>query len=525
MTHDIASIPRAAAALARLRRWPRFLVTLIAGGLLTFAQEPWGFWPGLLLGMPVIVWMWWARLGWKQAAWTGWTAGFGMMIVAFYWIAEAFLVDIARHGWLIPIAVGGLAAGLALFWAAAFALARVLAPRPGVISVIALALSLTLLEMARTYVLTGFPWGLLAYGWMETPLAQLSALIGPHMLGLVTVLMGALLACAGRASWPTLVSAALLLGGWQIGAARLPDGPAPLREDGFTARVVQPNAPQREKWLPERAPVFYNNALDASRGGDYDVILWPETSVPQRIETPVVQFGPYLYGWQDISDATGGRPAIIGTRRLEEEPDWLNWFNSLAVVGRNGEILAQYDKHSLVPGGEFMPFDRQFARLGIRTIATESRGGYVPGSGPATLDVADMPRVLPLICYEAIFPHEANPDGPRAEWIGQITNDAWFGRSSGPWQHLAQVRYRAIEQGLPVARSANTGISGFIDPYGRMTQTLGIGEQGWLEQVLPAPISRPPYSRSGDLPGLVLLLAGLAGLSLTLRSARFGTPS
>jgi len=516
MNPEIASIPQAYSGLAGLRRWGRFFVTLIAGASLTLAQQPWGFWPALLFGLPVIVWMWWARPGVKQAAFTGWTAGFGMLIFGLYWIAEAFLVDIARHGWMIPFAIGGLAAGLALFWAAAFALARWITPRPGVLSVVVLALSLTAFEMARAYVLTGFPWGMLAYGWMDTPLAQLSAHIGPHMLNLFTVLVAGLLACNGRSQWPTIAAGTMMLVGWQIGTTRLAEEVA-LRPDGYTIRVVQPNAPQREKWQRDRIGVFYDRALEASRGGDYDAVLWPETAVPQRIETPAVQIEGRIFSWLDISEATGGRPALIGTRRTEPEDDWVNWYNSLAVVGANGQITAQYDKHSLVPGGEYLPFDRQMYRLGLRSIASGVAGGFVPGPGPETLLVEGMPRVLPLICYEAIFPHELRTAGPRPEWIAQITNDAWFGRSAGPWQHLAQARYRAIEQGLPLARAANTGVSAIVDPYGRLLQSLPIGETGFLDAVLPAPIAQPLYARSGDLPGLVLLLSALAGFAAARR--------
>ena len=516
MSEAAASVPAAFRGLAGLRRWPRVLVTLLAGAALTLAQAPVGFWPVFFVAWPVIVWLWWSRPGPWQAALTGWLVGFGMLVTGLYWIAEAFLVDIARHGWMIPFAIGGLAAGLALFWGAAFALARWIAPRPGPASVLALALALTLTELARTYVLTGFPWGLVAYGWMETPVAQMSALIGPHMLGLATVLAGGLLACAGRGQWTAILPAAMLVAGWQAGAQRL-EAPVAEREDGFTVRVVQPNAPQREKWLPERIPVFYDRALELSTGGEFDVVVWPETAVPQRVETPAVQIRDRIYAWDDISRATDGRLALIGTRRVEPEPDWMNWYNSIALVGPDGIILDYYDKHSLVPGGEFLPFDRQMARLGLRSVATRTAGGFVPGPGPRTMAMPGLPRVQPIICYEAIFPHELGTDGPHADWIVQATNDAWFGASAGPWQHLAQARFRAIEQGLPLARAANTGISALVDPYGRIMQSLPIGEAGALEGVLPAPLAEPPYARSGDLPGLLLILAGLAGLLLRRR--------
>ncbi|RED11781.1 apolipoprotein N-acyltransferase [Pontivivens insulae] len=511
-----SSVPALSRALDGLGRWPRFFVTLLAGAALTLAQAPWGVWPIYLLALPVLVWLWQGRTSWQGAAWTGWAAGFGMMIVGLSWIHEAFLVDAARHGWMIPFAIGGLAGGLALFWAAGFALAhRLTTPqtRRGWHGILALATALTLFELARTYVLTGFPWGLIAYGWLDTPVAQMSALIGPHLLGFATLLMGGMLALSGKGQWPSLVAIGLFGLGWTMGQARL-DTPIPEREEPFIVRVVQPNATQREKWTAEGMPVFYNRALDASRGGEYDVILWPETAVPQRIETPAVQVAGLIYAWQDIAQATDGRPALVGARRRVEEPGWANWYNSIALVAEDGRIAAHYDKHSLVPGGEFIPFDRQLSRLGLRGLAAGgTAGGFVPGDGPTTLEIEGLPRALPLICYEAIFPHELRvPDQPRAEWIAVVTNDAWFGTSSGPHQHLAQLRFRSIEQGLPAARAANTGISALIDPRGALLQSLAIGEQGFLEGPLPAAIAAPPYARGGDLPGLVLLLAVSAGL-------------
>ncbi|QPH55215.1 apolipoprotein N-acyltransferase [Pontivivens ytuae] len=517
-----ATLPRPAARLAALSGRARLAVAAGLGATLTLAQAPVSFWPIFFLALPPILWLWSGAERVRASFWIGWAVAFGMFLSGLYWIAEAFLVDIARHGWIMPFAIGGLSAGLALFWGAAFALAHRLGGNRGPVGLVALIGALTLAEYARTYVLTGFPWGLVAYGWLETPLAQLSAHIGPHLLGAMTLAIGGFAAWRGRGQWPTLVAMALFLGGWMIGQTRIPEETA-LRDDGFTVRVVQPNATQREKWSREGMPVFYNRLIDASRGGDYDIVLWPEAAVPQRIETPAVQFHDLIYAWEDVSFATGGRPALVGANRIVEEPGWRSWHNSLALIGPGGEILDFYDKHHLVPGGEFMPFQRTVARWGIRGVASSIMslgGGMSHGPGPMTMALGDLPRVTPLICYEAIFPHQVRPPGERSEWIAHVTNDAWFGSSAGPWQHLAQARFRAIEQGLPVARSANTGVSAVIDPYGRVVSSLGIGETGFVEEVLAAPLAEPAYPRTGDLPGMLLMLTALAGAGILRRGAK-----
>jgi apolipoprotein N-acyltransferase len=283
--------------------------------------------------------------------------------------------------------------------------------------------------------------------------------------------------------------------------------PVPERETPLLVRVVQPNARQELKWQPGMEQLFYERHLTLTAAEPRpDVTIWSETAVPF-----VLDHAPDLLA-QSAAAAAPGR-LILGIRRVEERPDGDRWFNSLAVLDPDGTAAAVYDKHHLVPFGEYIPFQGAIAHLGLPALATLTRGGFTPGDGPHLIAVPGIPPFLPLICYEAIFPGGLRAPEGRPEWMVQVTHDAWFGEASGPWQHLAQARMRAIEQGLPLARAANTGISAMIDPYGRVTASLGLGQEGALDAIIPGPLPATFYARHGDFWGLTATLA-LLGLTL-----------
>jgi apolipoprotein N-acyltransferase len=443
-----------------------------------------------------------------SAAAVGWSFGFGYFVVALHWLVEPFLVDVARHGWMAPFALVFMASGLALFWAAAFGIAgwlRVANARP-----FCLVVTLPVFEWLRSTILSGFPWALPAYAWSETPLIHAAALVGPHGLTTLTVLLAAGLTMAIRLERPlawALVGAVPLatvagLAWSQAQRVLIEPDEAPV------VRLVQPNAPQDQKWDPDRAVAFVNRqiALTAERPAP-DLIVWPETAIPWTL----ADAGPIL---ERASEAAGGMPLILGLIRVAG----LEAYNSLAVIGPHGEVLDVYDKHHLVPFGEYIPLGR-FARLiGLRSFAAKDGYGYTAGTGPRRLDLGWLGRPLPLICYEAIFPAEVG-SGERPDWLLQITNDAWFGTFSGPYQHLAQARFRAVEQGLPMIRVANTGVSAVIDSTGHIVASLPLGQGGYVDAALP-PVSPPTvYSRTGDLPVIAALLAALVALALS-RKAR-----
>lgn len=469
--------------------WPAAL----AGAVAALGQAPLGWWWAALPAFAVIVALV-ARAG-RGAGWVAWAAGAGYFAAALNWIVEPFLVDAATYGWMAPFAVVFLSLGLALFWAVAGAGSALFRQRGA-----GFAVTLTLAELARGYVLTGFPWALPGHVWIGHPPAQLAALVGANGLTLFTLGAAALLAL--RRPVPVLAAVALVGAGWGYGAWRL-SLPEPAARAGLV-RMVQPNAEQSLKWDPVQADVFFRRLLDMTKAGARpDLTVWPETAVPYLLEDyPQVALA--------MAEAGRGAPVVSGIQRVE---GWRFW-NSLAVIGPDGAVGPVYDKHHLVPFGEYIPFgDVAFRWFGLRAFAAQQGNGYSAGAGPQVLDLGPLGKVLPIICYEAVFPQDLRAAPERADWILQITNDAWFGTLTGPWQHLAQAELRAIEQGLPLLRVANTGVTALIDARGRVVQSLPMGEAASLDVAIPGALATPPYARWGEWPVLVLL----AGLGAALR--------
>ncbi len=464
----------------------RALLGVFAGLSLGLSQAPFDFPYLMVLAVPLLVRLLDGVPSARAAGWLGWWAGTAYFALVLSWIVEPFLVDIARHGWMAPFALVLMAGGLALFWALAFWLAARVAA--GWVRMLVLVVCWAAAEWLRGHIFTGFPWGLLAYGVAETPLMQGAAYLGPYGLGMLLVLV---LALPARGVVPGIAALAILGAGWWAGAARV----GPVAETGSVVRMVQPNAAQHLKWQPEMLQVFFERLMESTRApGAPDVVIWPETSVP------------FLYG--DRPDllaemsAAANAPLIYGLRRIGESG---SWHNTLAVA-EAGRDVAFADKDHLVPFGEYMPFGDFFAGLGVFGLAAEDVAGFSSGAPLAPMDVAGLPIFLPLICYEAVFPEEVQGAVGDATWMVHITNDAWFGQWTGPYQHLAQARFRAVEHGMPVARAANTGISGMIDPYGRVTASIPLGQDGFVDAALPEALPQTPYGRLGEA-----IFAGLLG--------------
>lgn len=492
------------AALPRLLReagpWRAALVALVCGQALALAQAPFSLFWTPFLALPPLLWLFEGARTRRGAFLRGWAAGVGFFGLALCWIVEPFLVDPETFGWMAPFALVGMAGGLALFWGGAFALAHA-AGLAGARRALALALLLALAEIARSFVLTGFPWALPAYGWIGTPVGQVLALVGPYGLSALT-LVAALLPGAplGRFGWrgSAVVAATLVALGWGWGAWRLAQ-PLPSRDPPLVVRLVQPDAEQRLKWRPEMQALFLERQLAATRADPRpDVVIWPETAIPYPLG-----YAPDLQA--EIAAAARGASVILGVERIETGETGDRWYNALAVLGPGGAALAVYDKHHLVPFGEYIPQADLLARLGPQ-VATLTSRGFTPGAGPHLVEAAGLPPFLPLICYEAVFPQGMRAPEGRPGWLVQITNDGWFGEFSGPFQHLAQARARAIEQGLPLARAANTGVSAMIDPKGRVVAQLTLGQAGHLDAALPPALDATIYARIGDKPSLVAIL-------------------
>ena len=488
--------------------WPGARLAALAfgaGAVAGLGHAPLYLWPLTLLGLAALIRL--VAENGARAGWLGLLGGAGYGAVVLSWIVEPFLIEPETYGWMAPFALIFMALGLGAFWGAA---ARLAAALPSRSPAFGFALTLTFVEFLRGHILTGFPWGMPGHVWISTPIAQLGAFVGPTGLTL-----GLLLAAAALASlrWrPALIAALTLAAAWAQGAwtlsQPLPDGP------GATLRLVQPNAEQALKWDPELARRFLDRLLDATAAAPYgartpDLVIWPETALPYLFE-----YHPELAPM--IAEAAQGATVALGVQRAEDGRYW----NSLAVIEPDGRVSQTYDKHHLVPFGEYMPLgDLAYEWFGLSAFAARHGAGYTAGPGPKLLDFGPvMGRALPLICYEAVFPQDVNAAPERPDWLLQITNDAWFGTLSGPFQHADQARMRAIEQGLPLIRVANTGVTAVYDSLGRELAALPFGSQGHLDTALPAALGPTSFSRFGSWPILVLL-AGLA-LALIRRGPR-----
>jgi apolipoprotein N-acyltransferase len=484
--------------LARLTPRHRAVLAFALGGVVALGQAPFALWWLALPALAGVILLVVRAENWRAAFWTGLAAGTGQFALALSWIVEPFLIDIARHGWMAPFALVLLSAGLALFWGAAAALSRAL-PQPALGFVAAFAG----LEWVRGVILTGFPWAMLGHVFIGRPFDQLASVLGPSGLSLLILVAAALpVAWLGRGA---LGSALLLAAAFGFGLWRL-DQPLPAPRDGVV-RLVQPNAEQSLKWDQALADMHLTRLLDlTAEDGAAELTLWPETAVPFMLE-----YAPIVAGM--VVEASSGRPVVVGIQREAEG----RFYNSLRVLEGEGTEAARYDKAHLVPFGEYMPMgDLAYDWFGLTAFAAQVGNYYSAGPGPQVLDLGRFGKVLPLICYEAIFPRFVSAAPERADWMLQATNDAWFGVWTGPFQHFDQARLRAVEQGLPLLRVANTGVTAVIDARGRVVDRLPFGEIGRLDARVPGALPPTPYSRWGDLP-FALLLAGLGLLSLRPR--------
>lgn len=475
------------------------LVTAL-GGIAALGQQPYDLPIFLLLALAGALWLFDPGRGAARAALFGWLFGLGYFLHAMHWILSPFMVDPDRHGWMAPFALLFLAAGLALFWGLAFWAARFMTPgaRWPII------FTFPAVELLRAYLFSGLPWAMPSQALVGVPPGQLLAWIGPYALNLLIVTVALLGAAALNRSNGMLLRT-LAFGLFAAGCLSLyaPRPLSPAELTGQTVRLVQPNAPQREKWDPERIPVFFERQLEFSAAPPQgeappDLILWSETAIPWLLE----RADPAL---ERISEASNGTPVALGVQRQEAG----DYYNSLVLLDGAGKPGLTYDKHHLVPFGEFIPFTETISRIGLRGLADRFGGGYSAGAGPQLLDFGAVGKALPLICYEAVFPRNLRGTEERPDFILQLTNDAWFGNGAGPLQHLAQARMRAIEQGLPLARAANTGISAMIDPRGTLLAQIPLNEAGFVDAPLPRPLPPTPYARIGDFPFFLLLLFGL----------------
>jgi apolipoprotein N-acyltransferase len=284
---------------------------------------------------------------------------------------------------------------------------------------------------------------------------------------------------------------------------------------GVRLRLVQANIDQRLKWQDgERVRTLQKYLALSTQPGNPPVthVVWPETALPYLLSTE-----PELLRIVARVVPPGGL-LLTGAVRVEQPgPQPGRVWNSVHAIDDQGRIVATYDKFHLVPFGEYVPL-RHILPIDKITPGTSD---FAAGPGPSTVRLPGLPAASPLVCYEAIFPGAVTaPSGPRPQWLLNVTNDAWFGHSAGPHQHFASARLRAVEEGLPLVRAANTGISAVIDPYGRVRAELGLGREGVLESSLPAALPPTPYARFGNVAFLMLLMSAISLIVIMRRSAR-----
>jgi len=501
------------------------LLALASGGLAAIAQPPFGVLPGLL-GYALL-----AHLvdqapearPLRAAFWRGWLCGFAYFFIGCWWVAEAFMVDARGQGWMAPFAASLLPAGLGLFWGAGMVLYRLLRPsRPWRWLVFAGAL--TLMEWLRGHVLTGFPWNLPGETWRAgSPMSQAASLVGAYGLTWITLAVAGAFAApateSGRLSraLPPLLAVLALAGLWSFGELRLrhavaPEGRAPV------VRIVQPDVPEQDKYSEDNVrSIFFRyvslTAAPARRAPD--IVVWSEGATPLSADDLLDP----AKGWEELirESLHPGETLMFGAYRLTGPADSQHAYNSLIAVRANDaglQVTGVYDKYKLVPFGEFIPAKQILGPIGFKDLA-HLTDGFDFGPKPRPISPAGIPPVQPLICYESLFPDlvraAVNSGAQRPRWIVNVSNDAWFGATSGPLQHLNQASYRAIENGLPVARATPTGVSAMIDAYGRIQpgDALGLGKTGEIDVPLPPALPITTYGRVGDMP-----LAGLLILSL-----------
>lgn len=492
-------LDRAAAFLTNVRGVRRGVIAVASGVVGTLAFAPFYLFPALLLSYAVLVLLLDGAAKsprpLRAGAATGWMFGFGFFFAGLYWVGYAFLVDAEEHAWMLPFLAVILPGGLALFFAAAGAVCAKLW-RPNWQRAFMFATAFFAADWLRGHVLTGFPWHLPGYGWGALlSVLQATSIIGVYGLSLLTFLFGASLALVfDKPRRPAFAIALTLLfiafagyGNWRLGEDehRVVAGPI--------LRIVQPDTSQREKYKPEFVARNWRRLLDLSRARSVRPIthiVWPEAA------PPIWWIARDPVALSDIRELLGGNKVLLtGVTRLTFEAGEPRYYNSFYVFGPGARILATYDKFHLVPFGEYLPFESALKSLGFSQVAGGS-SSFSEGPGPQTLAAPGVPPFGPLICYEIIFPRAVVGE-VRPQWLLNLTDDSWFGPDAGPEQHLLIARVRAIEEGLPVVRAANSGISGVIDAYGEMNARLDLDRRAFVDVSLPVALSETIFVRAG----------------------------
>ena len=503
--------PAIAGRVQRLKGWHRASLSCLSGIISAFALPPYGLFPLLFLTLPALTLMLdanWARLqaaGFKRLFRsffaTAWWFGLGFFLISLFWIAEAFLIEPERYAWMIPFALLILPGGLALFPAVFVGLAARFWTND-LRRVFVLAIALALSNWMRGHVLTGFPWNVWGYAFAENlTLMQLYSIGGIYAAGLVGLLLFlipvAFLSASRRSAVAYLIVSGVVWGGMVAYGQHRLSIPQAFDED-IRLVVIQPNVPQAEKWKPENRnrllPQYLQQtqeALQQTSKAEQTYIFWPESAFPFLLDEQPAAL-------QAIGNTLPPQSTLVtgGIRRKITSENKL-FFNSAFVVSSDGEVLASYDKVRLVPFGEYLPGRFLLQSLGVERLVP-APADFTSGLKHTKISLKNSFSFQPLICYEAIFPQTRMHGLDRPNLLVNLTNDGWFGVTSGPYQHLTQARVRAVEQGIPLLRVANTGISSLVDSSGRILAKVVLNKRGSFDSVFPIQSGPTPYVLFGD---------------------------
>jgi apolipoprotein N-acyltransferase len=526
--------------LAALSGWRRAGTAIVFGALAALALPPVYALPFLVVAFTGLFWLLDGCRTVKAAAWTGWCFGLGFFSAGVYWVGLALLTDPERYGLLAPFAPLSLAAFLAIYPAAASALTKFATRWPpfknDVSRILIFAVFWTAMEWLRGRAFTGFAWNPIGSVWgVSDAMLQFCALFGVYGLSLVTVIASAMPAILGEGlgeretpsgKRPLVVAYAVLGLIWAGGEFRLMaagnvnDEPVVPH---VLLRLVQPDVAQDSKWREELRVAHLKLDLELTNDAavknpapkDTNVfVIWPETAMPFLVDQDPNARAAIAAVVPENGLVITGAP-----RATPPDSEPFQVWNGIVAVNERGEVVGGYNKFHLVPFGEYLPL-RKFIPvwLGLSKL-TPGTTDFSAGPGPETLHLPGLPPIGPLICYEIIFPGEVADENDRPGLFVNVTNDAWFGTSSGPYQHFESARFRAIEEGVPVARAANTGISGVIDPWGRVIARLGLNRQGSIDAPLPQALQNATvFARLGNYTILLLMAGAVVFAVLRYRS-------
>jgi apolipoprotein N-acyltransferase len=523
---EMAGAPdsRPVRSLGAISGWRAYGLAAVLGAIAGLGFAPLNLVPAFALGISGLVWLAAEAPSRRKGFAIGWWWGLGHFAVNSYWIAESFLVDAERFGWMIPPVLGGLAAYLALYPALATLALRML-PRPlSVSGIAAFAVFWTIAEWLRGHVLTGYPWDLAAYIWSGSDaMMQSAALWGSWGLSLITVFVLSLPALFVlmnlRAARAAVIGMAVVLGALYLGGAwRLSNAvPSPVEADpkATRVRIIQPNIAQSLKLAsdtrPKQIQTLLRLTLETPGFDQVKAVIWPESAANYLLDRET-ELRSVL-----AQAAPPGGILITGAPRGEPSNGPLDQiWNSLAAIDGQGQILGTADKFHLVPLGEYVPMREIFTFINKITPGSMN---FTPGPGPRTLHLPDLPSLSPLICYEVIFPGAVTDPADRPDMLVNVTNDGWFGTSTGPSQHFASARFRSVEEGIPMLRAANTGISGVVDAYGRVETRSNLVVEAVIDAAVPPALSPTPFARFGLLAVLPLIVLALIPILFRVRKS------